>query len=286
MIRRFCGRREGAKSRPVHLRSLRLRQIKHREPIRSTSIPCRWPMVSSRQMTRFCASARPPMPFHTPGARRSDRREVPWEASASEAAVSPRCRWQSKRANDWSCSKGYCQVFREGGCGSEQSEAQSNCGIDVVALKIAVSQSAIHFREHQPGVEIPLRGKLPIDNAGDRVKRTGALRVLAAGAGQRPRGGGAVVRILGVMVIGCDHIELLGERVFHPGPHDLKNLVAKTVAPKGCVDDVAVVDRCTVFADKVSRDVRESGLRVAWRHVRNSFVARVDLEPLNGVFGE
>jgi hypothetical protein len=75
MIRRFCGRREGAKSRPVHLRSLRLRQIKQRGPIRSTSIPCRWPMVSSRQMTRFCASARPPMPFHTPGARRRfDRR--------------------------------------------------------------------------------------------------------------------------------------------------------------------------------------------------------------------
>src|SRR3989442_15777557 len=55
-----------------------------------------------------------------------------------------------------------------------ESDAQSNCGIDVVALKIAVSQSAIHFREHQPGVEIPLRGKLPIDNAGDRVKRTAA----------------------------------------------------------------------------------------------------------------
>jgi hypothetical protein len=79
-----------------------------------------------------------------------------------------------------------------------EAEAQSNCGIDVVALKIAVSQSAIHVREHQPGVEIRLRGKLPIDNAGDRVERTGALRVLAAGAGQRPRGGGAVVRILSV----------------------------------------------------------------------------------------
>jgi hypothetical protein len=64
-----------------------------------------------------------------------------------------------------------------------EAEAQSNCGIDVVALKIAVSQSAIHVREHQPGVEIRLRGKLPIDNAGDRVERTGALRVLAAGAG-------------------------------------------------------------------------------------------------------
>jgi hypothetical protein len=72
-----------------------------------------------------------------------------------------------------------------------EAEAQSNCGVEVVALEKAVCQSAVHFREHQPGVEIPLRGKLPIDNAGYRVKRTGALRVLAAGAGQRPRGGGA-----------------------------------------------------------------------------------------------
>src|SRR5712691_2178160 len=111
-----------------------------------------------------------------------------------------------------------------------EPDAQSNCGIDVVALKIAVSQSAIHFREHQPGVEIPLRGKLPIDNAGDRVKRTGALRVLAAGAGQRPRGGSAVVRILSVMVIGGDYVQLVGNGVSHACPHDLEDLVAETVA--------------------------------------------------------
>jgi len=122
-----------------------------------------------------------------------------------------------------------------------ESDAQSNCGIDVVALKIAVSQSAIHFREHQPGVEIPLRGKLPIDNAGDRVKRTGALRVLAAGAGQRPRGGSAVVRILSVMIIGGDYVQLVGNGVSHPGPHDLEDLVAETVAAEGRIGDVRVV---------------------------------------------
>src|SRR3984893_19488534 len=93
-----------------------------------------------------------------------------------------------------------------------ESDAQSNCGIDVVALKIAVSQSAIHFREHQPGVEIPLRGKLPIDNAGYRVERARALRVLGAGTRQGARSGRAVVRALGVVVIGRDHIELLGQR--------------------------------------------------------------------------
>src|ERR1700732_4529925 len=99
-----------------------------------------------------------------------------------------------------------------------EAEAQSNCGVEVVALEKAVCQSAVHFREHQPGVEIPLRGKLPIDNAGYRVKRTGALRVLAAGAGQRPRGGGAEVRILGVMVIGGDYVQLVGNGVSYPGP--------------------------------------------------------------------
>ena len=37
-------------------------------------------------------------------------------------------RWQSKRANDWSCSRGYFQVFREGGCGpSNRGEAEVSC---------------------------------------------------------------------------------------------------------------------------------------------------------------
>src|SRR2546422_9957140 len=161
-----------------------------------------------------------------------------------------------------------------------ESDAQSNCGIDVVALKIAVSQSAIHFREHQPGVEIPLRGKLPIDNAGDRVKRTGALRVLAAGTGQRPRGGGAVVRILSVMVIGGDYVQLVGNGVSHPGPHDLEDLVAETVAAEGRIGDVRVVEHDAALAQKIATDIGKTGLPIARGHVRNSFVARVKLEPL------
>jgi Transposase DDE domain group 1 len=79
-----------------------------------------------------------------------------------------------------------------------EAEAQSDCGIDVVALEIAVGQSATHFRGNEAGVEIPLRCKLPIDNPGDPVERTRALRVLAARAGQRPCGAGAIVGILGV----------------------------------------------------------------------------------------
>ena len=68
-------------------------------------------------------------------------------------------------------------------------EAQSDRRIDVVALEKAVSQSAILLGEHDPEIEIPLRCKPPIDNGRVRVQRTGALRVLAAGAGRRPPAG-------------------------------------------------------------------------------------------------
>ena len=70
--------------------------------------------------------------------------------------------------------------------GLSEAEAQSDRGIDVVALEKAVSQPAIHLREHEPEIEIPLWCKPPINSGGDRVKRPGALRVLTAGAGGRP----------------------------------------------------------------------------------------------------
>jgi hypothetical protein len=166
-----------------------------------------------------------------------------------------------------------------------EAQAQSDRGIDVVALEKAVSQSAIHFREHDAGIEIPLRCKPPIDNARDRVERTGALWVLAAGAGRGPPRGGAEEGILGVMVIGRDHIQFVGKAVFHTGPHDLKNLVAKTVDTESCIDNVRVVDQSTALAKRGSRDIRESGLRIARRHICNSFVTGVQLQSSDGVFG-
>src|SRR5712671_3016722 len=69
-----------------------------------------------------------------------------------------------------------------------KAEAQSDRGIDVVALEKAVGQSAIHLREHEPEIEIPLWCKPPIDSGRDRVKRPGALRVLGSVAGGRPPG--------------------------------------------------------------------------------------------------
>ena len=42
-----------------------------------------------------------------------------------------------------------------------ETEAQSGCGIDVVALEKAVGQSAIHLREHCADINVPLCRKAP-----------------------------------------------------------------------------------------------------------------------------
>src|SRR5262249_24476042 len=107
-------------------------------------------------------------------------------------------------ATAYSCERrGLCAADAEIGRSLEASvaEAQSDRGIDVVALEKAVSQSAILLREHDPEIEIPLRRKLPIDSGRVRVQRTGALRARAAGARRCP-GRGAEEGILDVMVIG------------------------------------------------------------------------------------
>ena len=78
-----------------------------------------------------------------------------------------------------------------------EAEPQTDRRIDVVALEIAVSQSTIHLREHEAGIDIPTSVRTSIDSAGDRIERTGALRVLAAGARRRP-GGGAEEGILDI----------------------------------------------------------------------------------------
>src|SRR5579862_7633302 len=43
-----------------------------------------------------------------------------------------------------------------------------------------------HLREHDPGIDIPLWCKPPIDSGGDRVERSAAVRVLGADAGGEP----------------------------------------------------------------------------------------------------
>src|SRR5437763_5976956 len=76
-------------------------------------------------------------------------------------------------------------------------EAQSRRRSDVVALEKGVRQSAIEFRVHEADVDIPLRCKLPVYEAGDRVEGTRALRVLGARAA-RGAGGGVNAGIQGV----------------------------------------------------------------------------------------
>src|SRR5882724_1479493 len=158
-----------------------------------------------------------------------------------------------------------------------EAEAQPDRGSDIVALEKAGGQTAVHLRKHEPGIDIPLWCKPPIDGGGDPVECPGALRVLGAGAGSGPPGGGAKERILDIMVIGADHIQIFGNSVFGPDPHDLESLVTKTVHAEGCIGNVRVVERLTVFAKKGSRDIGKSGLRIAGRHISNMLVTGVYL---------
>ena len=80
--------------------------------------------------------------------------------------------------------------------------------------------------------------------------------------------------------------QLVGKRVSRAGPRDLEDLVAETVTAEGCIDDVRVVGLDAALAQKIAGDIGKIGPRIARGHVRNSFIARVELEPLNGVLGQ
>src|ERR1700687_1681237 len=168
---------------------------------------------------------------------------------------------------------------------NSKAEAQPDRGIDVIALEKAEGQTAIHLREHDPGIEIPLLCKPPIDSGRDPVECPGALRVLGAEAGGGPPGGGAEERILDIMVIGADHIQIFGNSVLGASPHDLESLVTKTVHAEGGIVDIRAVERVTALAKKIARDIRKSGLRIARRHISNMFITRVHLQRSVRVFG-
>src|SRR5258707_4364928 len=133
-----------------------------------------------------------------------------------------------------------------------EAEAQSDRGSDVVALEKAEGQSVVHLREHDPGIDIPFGRKPPIDSGRDRVECPGALRVLGAEAGGRPPGGGAEVGVLDIMVIGADHIQIFGNSVLGPDPHDLESLVTEAVHAEGGIVDVRVVERVAALTKKAS----------------------------------
>src|SRR5712675_1490274 len=169
---------------------------------------------------------------------------------------------------------------------NSKAEAQSDRGIDVVALEKAVGQSAIHLREHDPEIEIPLWRKPPIDSGRDRVKRPGALRVRTAGAGGRPPGCGAEVRILDIVVIAGYYIQIFGYSVLGPDPHDMQSLISKTVHAERGVVNIRVVERLTALAKKASRDIGKSGLRIAWCHISNMLVTGIQLQRSVRVSGD
>jgi len=164
------------------------------------------------------------------------------------------------------------------------AQAQSRRPCDVVVYEKAVRQSAIEFRPHEAGVNIPLRCKLPIDNTRDRVQRTGALHVLFAVAELDPVGRAKVGMLL-VMVISGDHIHLVGNGVFDAGPIDVENPVSKTGGTERRIADIRVVECLTAQANEDSGDIGKGGLRIARRRISNLFEARIPLQGSIGVSG-
>jgi hypothetical protein len=95
-----------------------------------------------------------------------------------------------------------------------EPEAKPNRGIDRVTIKVAVRQTAIDLREHKSGVGIKFLSKLPINDEGNSVERHVAGR-------RRGRGGavdGCAEGRLVVMIVGANHIQIVGNGVFHSGP--------------------------------------------------------------------
>ena len=127
-------------------------------------------------------------------ARSSDERTSPVRAVRSEKCQ----QWthtcsNRRRGRQRRCPKHNPQIGR--GRLSE-AEPQSDRGSDVVALEKAEGQTAIHLREHDPGIEIPLWCKPPIDSGRDPVECPGTLRVFGTEAGGGSPGSGAEERIL------------------------------------------------------------------------------------------
>src|SRR5207253_3048044 len=120
--------------------------------------------------------------------------------------------------------------------------------------------------------------KPPIDCGRDPVDRPGALRVFGAETGGGSPGGGAEERILDIMVVGADHIQIFGNSILGSDPHDLESLVAKPVHAEGGIVDIRVVELIAAQTKKGSRDIGKSGLRIAGRHVSNMFVTGVYLQ--------
>jgi hypothetical protein len=192
-------------------------------------------------------------------------------------AASERC--PPKAGHQFESSTAYLRSLED-----LKAEAQSDRGIDVVALEKAEGQSAIHLVEHHAKIEIPLWRKSPVHCGRNRIVRPGALRVLTAEAGGRP-GWGAEEVVLDIMVIGGDDIHVFGNSVFAPDPHDLQSLVPKTVHAEGGIVDIRVVEGGAGQAKKGSRDIGKSDLRIAGRHVSNIFVTGVQLQRSVRVFG-
>src|SRR5712672_2679848 len=108
----------------------------------------------------------------------------------------------------------------------------------------------------------------------------------AVGAGGGPPGSGPEEGILDVVIIAGHCVQVLRNSISHTGPHDLQDLVTKTVDAVSRIADICVVERSTAIANKVSPDVSKGGLRITGRRKANPLVTGVQLQRPNGVFGK
>jgi len=165
-------------------------------------------------------------------------------------------------------------------CYSE-SEAEADGRIDSAMVEIAVRQSTVHLREHQTTICIELWREPPINEGGNCVERSSALRV---GLARTVR---SEVAALVVMVIGTDQIQIVGYAVFDSGPYDLQMFVAEPCArAESCIADVRIVNGRTAEAEKIPRNIGKRGLGIAGRCVLDPFVTGINVEWSSGVFGE
>jgi hypothetical protein len=154
-----------------------------------------------------------------------------------------------------------------------KAEANASRSSEIVVVKIAAREPAIHLREHGANVGVPFRQELPIDDAGNHLLGPGACRRGTGGAADS-------IGRLRIMIPGADQIDVFDNRISHAGPNDVQDLVAGIVG--GVVDGGVIA---AGFACTNAGYVDELGLRIARRRKLDPFEARIESQPIPSPFG-
>src|SRR5262249_46564302 len=135
-------------------------------------------------------------------------------------------------------------------------------------MQVAVRQSGVHLRQHEPGIYVKLLRELPVDCKRYGVESSAAVRRCwpDGAVGRRAEGW------LEIVIISADYIHFLRDGVFRSRPENVQRLVAGVECR---VHDICVVEIRTADAKNVSGNAREEALRIARRRVPYPLVAGV-----------